>query len=252
MEQQVEFNTSFRGFDKKDVLSYIYEQNKRMQELQEELDRRSEEAGQAVQLQQKMRMELDQLQRQFQVLRTRQQAESKTPPPPVVDVAKITSNLEAELENQKRIAAQKDREIKAVTEKNRLLQSKIEELESKGKKYDDLSAQIGKVIIEAKASAEEIIEKAKTDAGVLTANALTSSSGFISELESLKTGVQKLKETARVISSDLTARAQTMEVLLEDASRRIQDNVIVPAQPPAQEETAKEFTFDSLFQDDND
>ena len=142
MAEQMGFKSSMFGFDKKMVMDYIYKlgeearrqeetYNAKLSQLERDRDAVARRAGEAE----------TQLQEMTAQLQEEKSAAS--------EAAKMIQSLSDEIERQKRISSEKEREIQIQNERCRQLQFRAESLESRSRKYEELSRNVGEILLAA-------------------------------------------------------------------------------------------------------
>ncbi len=157
MSQQVIFKTTLFGFDKKQVLNYIYEIGEQAKAGEEALNAKIDTLTADCQ---NLSRTLEELDGQFQVVSAKLNAERES----TVRSTRAITELNEEIDRQKRLIAEKDREILIQTERCHQLLQRAEEAEQRLAYKDELSRQVGDIILEAKRTAEVIVSKAKEHA----------------------------------------------------------------------------------------
>ena len=155
-EKMVLFRTALAGFNRDDVNSYLEKINADFTE-REKLAKKRLEASEAklAELESKLG-ELDKANARIAELEAEAKARENL-------ITEHIANAEQQALEIERLTASKDdaeSEISLLTEKITSLSDAI----SKSEKYDDISTQIGEIILSARSTAEEIVSKANEEA----------------------------------------------------------------------------------------
>ena len=176
--------TTFGGFDKKSVLSYIDALNEQFHAAEADYAAKLEEYARAQdsQVAHIKKLEAQLADQEGKLTAVAEQLEKER------GIARQAQEMISELDTQNK-ALQKqlsdsERELQIQIERGRQLQFKAESLDYKSKKYDELSGQIGDAMIEAKRNADQIIAEANGKAAQITDQAHAYMRNFYSELGS--------------------------------------------------------------------
>ena len=210
-EQMLIRTSVFGGFDKKEVLEYIDSlraQNKQMTEqLESQLceisDARNALANQAFEFKEKIsameenlnnsRGRIDELTGMIDTLR---KSEQKT-------------SIEKEETN---------RTLLIERERSRQLAVKAQDFEDKAKKYDNISTDIGNIILEARDNASHIILQAQEQAEGITQNAVEASSKACVELKSLKKDIESIRGNIEELMNSFSLRLDSINEIIDGTS----------------------------------
>lgn len=187
MADQAVFKTAaFGGFDKASVLGYIDQLNQAAQNAQAELQKKiTSLEGQnrelSGQLEEKRKKMMD-LENALQA----EQAKSR-------ETNSLVNNLNLEIARQGKALEEKCREVRLCQEKCRQFQFKAEAMEYKAQKFDEASLDIGTVILEARQTANGILEEAEVKAKEITSDAEQRLRAAYQDMEKLQGGVTDLR-----------------------------------------------------------
>lgn len=222
MENQILFKkAAFGGFERTSVLEYIDYLNAAARAANDEL---------RVQLDQALssRVELgtmlieakksnESLQEQY--LQIKEEKDK---------LADRISLLENEILTSHDNESQHKREVLFEQEKNQRLRAKIQELEECGKHYDDMSAQVGNVIMRAQASANQIVEEARWESEELIKNNSAMIETVCSDYQSLCEKIESLQNDASLATQEYNQRLANVKNKLEEAIAKLQpDDIII-------------------------
>lgn len=161
MSNPVIFKTSvFGGFQKSAVLSYIDQLNADSQKIKAELDQKI--AGLEAQVSE-LKEQIPSEEEKAAAVKQQEEQRQKSQ-----ELTELTERLNQEIARQQKILADKDDEIRQLTERSRKLQLQAENHSFKAQKYDEIAMRIGSLIIDAKQQADRIVEQAKEDARAVT------------------------------------------------------------------------------------
>ena len=234
LSEQMGFKSSMFGFDKKMVMDYIYklgeetkrqEQafNARMTELERSREETARRAGEA-------EGRLEEVTAQLQ-----QEKDASA------EAARMIQSLSDEIERQKRLSAEKEREIQIQNERCRQLQFKAESLECRSRKYEELSRNVGDILLAAKANAEEIVAKAREEADGIAQSVTHATIQFDEEYRQVKEGFALMKEAVMAAFDSMEKRMETLDRALAAATGSQEE----PA-PAEEEASGEENPFDAL------
>lgn len=149
--------------------------------------------------------------------------------------AEIAEHETRNTELQKRIT-DGERELQIQLERGRQLQFKAESLDYKSKKYDDMSAQIGGAMLEAKRTGETIIAEANAKALEIGAQAHNYMRSFFSELSTFSGDSTRLRKSIEEILFVLNDRIDVMQDVVSKVEQRFQgiDKLDFIEEPPAE------------------
>ena len=209
--------TTFGGFDKKSVLSYIDALNEQFH---------AAEADYAAKLEEYARAQDSQV------------AHIKKLEAQLADQEGKISELDTQNKALQKQLSDSERELQIQIERGRQLQFKAESLDYKSKKYDELSGQIGDAMIEAKRNADQIIAEANGKAAQITDQAHAYMRNFYSELGSFKGDAARLRKSIEEILFVLNDRIDVMQEVVRQVEKKFGDDTrldYTEEQPPFSE-----------------
>ncbi len=155
-EKMVYFRTSLGGFNKDDVNSYIEKLNAEFSEREKAARKKLEAAEEKIsgleQLQDELKQALDKLSALENAAESREKL--------IGEQLRRIDEQAAEIEVLTRSKSSAENEAARLAERIESLSETIQ----KSEKYDDVSAQIGEIILSAKSTAEEIVKQAQNEA----------------------------------------------------------------------------------------
>ena len=237
MAEQMGFKSSMFGFDKKMVMDYIYKlgeearrqeetYNAKLSQLERDRDAVARRAGEAE----------TQLQEMTAQLQEEKSAAS--------EAAKMIQSLSDEIERQKRISSEKEREIQIQNERCRQLQFRAESLESRSRKYEELSRNVGEILLAAQSSAEEIVAKAREEADGIAQSVTRATIQFDEEYRQVKEGLALMKEGVMAAFDAMDKRLEALDAALAEATGDEQSQPqedVSPAEPAAAQAAGEPF-----------
>ncbi len=237
MAEQMGFKSSMFGFDKKMVMDYIYKlgeearrqeetYNAKLSQLERDRDAVARRAGEAE----------TQLQEMTAQLQEEKSAAS--------EAAKMIQSLSDEIERQKRISSEKEREIQIQNERCRQLQFRAESLESRSRKYEELSRNVGEILLAAQSSAEEIVAKAREEADGIAQSVTRATIQFDEEYRQVKEGLALMKEGVMAAFDAMDKRLEALDAALAEATGDEQSQPqedVSPAEPVAEQAAGEPF-----------
>lgn len=215
MDQQTMFKSSMFGFDKKMVLDYIY---KIGQEGKEREERFNTQMGALEGEKQQLSRRVEDVSGKLDSLSTQLAEERATS----TEAARLIQSLTEEIDRQKRISSDKEREIQIQNERCRQLQFKAESLEFKSKKYEEISKSLGDILLEAQTSADQLVAQAQEQALAIAQSVQDSTLGFEAEYAQVKDDLASMRATVLGAFDALEARMGKLDQVLADHSRKLE------------------------------
>lgn len=214
MEEQILLKTStFGGFEKKGVLSYIDEMNAKASQAQEALNHKLDEVSAA----------RDDLTRQvsaFSEKITNLEEQLKNERVKINQLTGVINDLNSEITTQKRTVQERENEIRREQERNRQLQFKAEALEYKSRKYDEATMRVGAVLIEAKESADRILDRAKEEAAEIRATNQRNMEAISGEIESFRVDVSNLRSSIEEVMGSIALKLDGLDESIDEIENR--------------------------------
>lgn len=213
-------STTFGGFEKKSVLTYIDSLNEEFHEAELKYQEKLEayEKAQESQLSHIKSLEEQITDGEGKLAAVANQLEQERK---LANQAnEMISELQSSHEMLKKKMDDNERELQIQLERNRQLQFKVESLEYKSRKYDDFSTQIGDTIIEAKQNAEKIIRSANARAKEISMQAQDYMKNFYTELSSFSGDAANLQKSVEEILFVLNDRVDVMQDIIHQVQER--------------------------------
>ncbi|WP_191440656.1 DivIVA domain-containing protein [Anaerotruncus colihominis] len=226
MEENGFKTAAFGGFDKKSVLNYIDTLNEKMNAAEADYESRLAEYSRAQESQVAhiKRLEAQLAEQDGKLTAVAEQLEKER------EVARqaqtMITDLDAQNQDLKKQLSDSERELQIQIERSRQLQFKVESLDYKSKKYDEVSGQIGDAMIEARRNADQIIADARTSAAQIVAEARHQMQGFHSELSSFKGDASRLRKSIEEILFVLNDRVDVMQEIVRQVEKRFDTDAV--------------------------
>ena len=221
------------GFEKKSVLSYIDMLNENFHTREQEYNEKIEAFSKAQDSQlshiKKLEMQLSEQTAKLEAVAGQIELERAEAHAAQESISSLTSK-NAELEKQLGDAR---RELQIQLERNRQLQFRVESIDYKAKKYDEISTQIGDAMIEARRDAERIIAAAHTQADEITNDAKTKMQAFYEELGGFSSDAVQLRKSVEEILFVLNDRIEVMQDVVSQIKQRMDPSAFAAAEEPA-------------------
>jgi len=228
----------FGGFDKKEVLSYIDRLREENAAAQADLDRRLEEVTAA-------RNDLGEQVAGFERKLVEMGGELDERSGRIKELNDEIYRLQSELKTSQKNADDTGRALVLQKEQNRILMERGRETEARAKRYDDVSAQLGDIILTARCSANELIDAAQGEADRIKTDAEKASERVMNELLSLRGELTRMREQMADMVEGFSNRITAIEDILDEIAS-VQEAC---AEEPVQEEKSEEnHAFENVKQ----
>jgi chromosome segregation ATPase len=236
VDKQVVFKTStFGGFDKKAVLDYVYALNQRAEEAQARME---EQLKEAVAEKDALAGQLESARIDAQNLRGGQErisAELSGERQRINELGELVTSLNDEIRRLKEELLEKDSEVAEFARINNELLEKNRGLEQTRAEVEHASSQIGKLLINANAEADNVVAAANSRAGEILAETRVRADDIVAEADvrakdklsaasvqadRMTDGAQRAVDEAyerfSVFKAEVSGLQKTMLSLLED------------------------------------
>ncbi len=219
-KMQENFRTQAFGFNKKDVIDYIYEittqkenfekeANEQIESLTADRDRFSKESAE-------LSEKNAELESQLQALKAE-----------LADANMQKSRLFEEINENRRLLLDNERELNIKNEQINKLIVENEDLIQKCDKYSEIAKDVGKTIMEAKQMAADIVDRAKGEADKIRMTTEQMVSESLREISSANGEIENLKHNVADMTRICENRIKTVELNLKavaTAVARIEKN----------------------------
>lgn len=218
----------FGGFRKKDVLKCFEEFSAektdeinaltgQLEELKKQLAEKDTALSAAQEGQASLSSQKEELEQRLSALEeelAQQQEDAK---------AARAEKEKAESESKASLQLLKERDVKIafLNDKSQALAHQLEESERKGKKYDDLSIEIGEMMLEAKHSAELIVRQAQDRSAKMTAETGQELSRLSADLTLFLQQLSHIKATMHSLSDGVDTKIQSLEASISSTQASI-------------------------------
>ena len=228
----------FGGFDKKEVLTYIDRLREENAAAQADLDRRLEEVTAA-------RNDLGEQVAGFERKLVEMGGELDERSGRIKELNDEIYRLQSELKTSQKNADDTSRALVLQKEQNRILMERGRETEARAKRYDDVSAQLGDIILTARCNANELIDAAQGEADRIKTDAEKASERVMNELLSLRGELTRMREQMADMVEGFSNRITAIEDILDEIAS-VQE---AGAEEPVQEEKSEEnHAFENVKQ----
>ncbi|MBE6789332.1 MAG: hypothetical protein E7539_06685 [Ruminococcaceae bacterium] len=240
------FRTQAFGFNKKDVIDYIFE----ITTQKENLEREAEEQISALSAEkEKLSIENTALIEANRLLEEQLHALKAE----LADANMQKSRLFEEINENRRLLLDNERELNIKNEQISKLIAENEDYAEKCEKYAEIAKDVGKTIMEAKQMASDIVDKAKNEANEIRIATEKAVNDSMQEIEASKDEIENLKLNLSDLVRVCENRIRTVELNLSsttDAIRAIAKASSKPmekAEQPIEAEVAEEKSAHEFF-----
>ena len=209
---QENFRKQAMGFNKKDVIDYIYNLNQEKENYEKEATEQIEN----------LTDENKRLTSENEILvKTKDELEEKTKQleAEVADADIQRSRLFEEINESRRIMLDNEREFNIKNEQIAKLISENEAYAEECKKYAEISRDVGKTIMEAKSMAADIISKAQLEAAEIRRATEASAVAMLSEVRTAQSEIETLKRNLSDMARSCENRIKTVELNLDGVAK---------------------------------
>ena len=209
-DKNVLFRTSMGGFNKTDVMAYLDKQNADFRELAKQKDdaiaAKDEEIA-------SLRAQLDEMTKRIQKAEEAEKTSDET------------DDLTSKLQAAEAALAEKDAEIEKLRED---IEKACAESERKAGLYDDMSSQIGDILLSANKNADTIIAEANAKAAEINEKAAADAEErkrcFEARMSRISAAVKNnTAAAAENFRGDIKAELEMMRKLLEDTVKTVDE-----------------------------
>lgn len=206
----------FGGFDKKEVLAYIdrlREENAASQaaldqQLNEVTAARNELGDQVTGFEQKIGEMGTQLDERSNRIR---------------ELTDEIDRLQKELNVSKKTAGDTSRALVLQKEQNRILLERATRSEEQAKRYEDVSAQLGDILLTARQNAGEIVSAAQEEATRIRSDATNAGALLTEKLVSMREGLGEMREKMNEIVENFSDQIDEIEAILDEMEGKSAD-----------------------------
>jgi len=229
---QENFRSQAFGFNKKDVIDYIFELTRQKENLEKE----SEEQISALTAQKdKFSSENSALSEANKALEEQLHALKAE----LADANMQKSRLFEEINENRRLLLDNERELNIQNEQISKLIAENEDYAEKCEKYSEIAKDVGKTIMEAKRMASDIVEKANREAVEIKNATERAVSESLREIDMAKQEIENLKRNMADMARVCENRIKTVEINLDSMTEAV-CSINKTAEKPAQQEPLQE------------
>ena len=211
---QENFRTQAFGFNKKDVIDYIYEINAQKENFEKEA---TEQIDSLTADRDKFSKESSELAEKNAALESQLQALKAE----LADANMQRSRLFEEINENRRLLLDNERELNIKNEQINKLISENEDLAQKCNKYADIAKDVGKTIMEAKQMAADIIDRAKGEADKIRMTTEQAVSESLREISSANGEIENLRHNVADMTRICENRIKTVELNLKAVAEAV-------------------------------
>lgn len=210
-DEKVLLKTSFfGGFEKKEVLEYIDKLREQNRVMGKELEDRMGEVSNA-------RNELSAQVSSFEAKLSEMERQLEERGGKVKELSGQVDTLKGEVSRQKQRVVEQEMQLNQQKDRNMKLALQAQNLEYKAKRYEDFSAQIGDILLEAKLNADETIMQAEQKAEQIKHNAVAANEQITNSLNAMRREIKDVRSQLESIMKDFIARIDEIDRSLEEA-----------------------------------
>ncbi len=208
--ENIVFKKALFGFDRRAVLSYIARQQEKNQQEQNNLHQLMEQKETDYQEIRNRAGEMEE-----QLAEARRQVEALT---------EELNQIRQSTQKTARRAEEQEREARIQAERGRQLQFRVESMEYKAKRYDELSLEMGQSLIEAKHTAKQIIDEASARSQEILRQSAKTSEEIEQGLMEFHKEIESLREASEQTSAALYRHLEQLDNKLDEARSRLKVN----------------------------
>lgn len=206
--EKVLLRTSFfGGFEKNEVLTYIdklREQNRTMaQELAEHICKVSAARNQLSEQVSSFEVKITEMERQLGERGGR-----------IRELTGMVESLQNEVGQQKLRQIEREKDLQQQRDQNRQLMVQLQNYEYKAKRYEDISAQIGDIILEANQRAADTVAQAQEQAEQIKNNAITASQKITAEMSLMRNEISTVRTQLENLMKNFNTRLDEIDNML--------------------------------------
>ena len=228
---QENFRTQAFGFNKKDVIDYIYEITTQKENFEKEA---TEQIETLTADREKFSKESRELADKNAILESQVQALKAE----LADSNMQKSRLFEEINENRRLLLDNERELNIKNEQINKLIAENEDLSQKCAKYSEIARDVGKTIMEAKQMAADIVDRAKGEADKIRMTTEQMVSESLREISSANGEIENLKHNVSDMTRICENRIKTVELNLKAVAEAVA-RVDKKAEPEVKAEQAE-------------
>lgn len=232
-DEKVLLRTSFfGGFEKKEVLTYIDKLRKQNRTMAQELAEHISEVSTA-------RNQLSEQVSSFEAKITEMERQLEERGGRIRDLTGTVESLRNEVSQQKLRQIEREKDLQQQKDQNRQLVVQLQNYEYKAKRYEDVSAQLGEIILEANQRAADTVAQAQAQAEQIKKNAVTASQKITAEMSLMRNEISTVRTQLEDLMKSFTARLDEIDhMLLEIVPAGADDDAVDEVAQAAKAEQA--------------
>lgn len=212
-EEQVLLKTRlFGGFDKSEVLGAI----DRLREQNRELEKRNEKLIQEISL---SRSQYTKQVAGFEQRFSETQSLLEDRCAKIKELSGTVETLQGELNRYKQEAADVGGALEIQKEKYRQHLIRLQDAEAKARHYDDLSNQIGQILLDARQNAGDVVAAAHARAGQITAEAHAASERMVDRMGGMREDLDQIRGSLETMMKTFLSHLDEIGGMLDNAQR---------------------------------
>lgn len=214
-EGQILLKTSFfGGFDKTEVLGYIDSLRKQNNEMEKRLEERMRELSLA-------RSQFAQQAAGFEQKLSEMESRLEERAGKIRELTGAIDTLQGELARHKQAAADAGSALEIQKEQNRQFVRRLQDIEHKARRYDDVSARIGDILIDARRGADDLLSTAQAQAGQITAGAQAASDRIVGEMCAMRGDLMQIRGNFEEMMQAFLTRLDEVGDMLDKLEHRV-------------------------------
>ena len=207
-DEKVLLRTSFfGGFEKQEVLTYIDKLRKQNRTMAQELARHISEVSTA-------RSQFSEQVSSFESKITEMERQLDERGGKIRELTGMVESLRNEVSQQKMRQIEREKDLQQQREQNRQLMVQIQNYEYKAKRYEDVSAQIGDIILDANQRAADTLAQAQEQAEQIRKNAVTANERITEEMLLMRHELSTVRTQMGDLMQSFTARLDAIDHML--------------------------------------
>ncbi|GEM_PF-1667276 len=207
-DEKVLLRTSFfGGFEKQEVLTYIDKLRKQNRTMAQELAQHISEVSAA-------RNQLSEQVSSFEAKITEMERQLDERGGKIRELTGTVESLRSEVSQQKLRYIEREKELQQQKDQNRQLMVQLQNYEYKAKRYEDVSAQIGDIILDANQRAADTVAQAQEQAEQIKQGAVTASRKITKEVSLMRSEIATVRGQLEDLMQSFTSRLDEIDQML--------------------------------------
>lgn len=207
-DEKVLLRTSFfGGFEKQEVLTYIDKLRKQNRTMAQELTQHISEVSAA-------RSQLSEQVSSFETKITEMERQLDERGGKIRELTGTVETLRNEVSQQKLRYIEREKDLQQQKDQNRQLMVQVQNYEYKAKRYEDVSAQIGDIILDANQRAADTVAQAQEQAEQIKKSAVTASLKITKEMSLMRNEIATVRGQLEDLMKNFTTRLDEIDHML--------------------------------------